>query len=548
MTAISQQRCTNKGNPMTLIATSPRVIVDAAPAEGWRLERISGPSRLYGANGLRIGPDGRIYVAQVAGSAVSAVNPDTGAIEVISPMNGKIVAPDDLAFDDEGNLYSTEITLGRVSVRTPKGDYRVLAGNMPCANPITVHQGHLYAGECRPDGRIMELDRNTGAARVILDKVPMPNAFEIGPDGLLYFPVMGTNEIWRVNPAGGTPEVVATELGVPDSVKFDSSGFIISTQVASGQVLRINPANGEKTVLAHLAPGLDNCALLDGRIFVSNISGQLTEIGRDGSLRDIAADGLQWPMGLAVNSDDLLYIADGAFAYTLQPMEQRHLAGMLFTPGYPGFNRGVCADPSGGWLVTTANGDVARYDPIAGTSDLIASGFDRLMDIGMSRHGAIVFTEYGSGRVHISDKGTIELLASGLQKPVGVAFSGDDNCYVSDVGTGSVSLITKGRSKVVLDGLQQPEGMACFGDALYIADVGTRELIELNLTNGKLAVVAHRLPIGGPPGTNRRQLGAVGNLSGPMHAFTGLATDSKGTLYLAGDAEGSVIAINRDSN
>ncbi len=106
---------------MTLIATSPRIIVDAAPAEGWRLKRISGPSRLYGANGLRIGPDGRIYVAQVAGSAVSAVNPDTGAIEVISPMNGKIVAPDDLAFDDEGNLYSTEITLGRVSVRTPKG-------------------------------------------------------------------------------------------------------------------------------------------------------------------------------------------------------------------------------------------------------------------------------------------------------------------------------------------------------------------------------------------------------------------------------------------
>ncbi len=530
---------------MTLTDTSPRIIVDAQPAEGWQLARLSGPSRLYGANGLRIGPDGRLYVAQVAGSAVSAVNPDTGAIEIVSPMNGNIVAPDDLAFDEEGNLYSTEITLGRVSVRAPNGDYRVLTDNMPCANPITLHQGHLYAGECRPDGRIMELDRNTGETRVILDNVPMPNAFEVGPDGLLYFPVMGTNEIWRVNPAGGAAEVVATELGVPDSVKFDSAGFIISTQVASGQVLRINPANGEKTVLAQLTPGLDNCALLDGRIFVSNISGQLTEIGQDGSLRDIASDGLQWPMGLAVDKDDQLYIADGAFAYTLKPGETRHLAGMLFTPGYPGFNRGVCTDPAGGWLITTANGDLARYHPDEDTSEIIASGFDRLMDVGISQHGAVVFTEYGTGRVHIYDKGTTEILTSGLQKPVGVAFADDDSCYISDIGTGSVSLITRGRSEIVLDGLQQPEGIVCFGDALYIADVGTRELIELNLNTGKQTVIAQRLPIGGPPGTDRRQLGGVGNLSGPMHAFTGLTVDRHGRLYLAGDAEGSVLTLSR---
>jgi len=30
-----------------------------------------------------------------------------------------------------------------------------------------------------------------------------------------------------------------------------------------------------------------------------------------------------------------------------------------------------------------------------------------------------------------------------------------------------------------------------------------------------------------------------------MHAFTGLAVDASGALYLAGDAEGSVIKISR---
>ena len=36
----------------------------------------------------------------------------------------------------------------------------------------------------------------------------MLNAMEVGPDGLLYFPVMGTNEIWRIDPDGGEPQRV----------------------------------------------------------------------------------------------------------------------------------------------------------------------------------------------------------------------------------------------------------------------------------------------------------------------------------------------------
>ena len=45
----------------------------------------------------------------------------------------------------------------------------------------------------------------SSAIRVILDDVMMPNAFAVGPDGQLYFPVMGANEIWRIDLAGGTP-------------------------------------------------------------------------------------------------------------------------------------------------------------------------------------------------------------------------------------------------------------------------------------------------------------------------------------------------------
>src|SRR3546814_20311818 len=80
-------------------------------------------------------------------------------------------------------MYVTEITEGRVSVRSPNGVTRVVHGDMPVANPITFHKGRLLAGECRVGGRIMELELDGGAPRVIRDHVPMPNAYEAGPDG-----------------------------------------------------------------------------------------------------------------------------------------------------------------------------------------------------------------------------------------------------------------------------------------------------------------------------------------------------------------------------
>src|ERR1700753_802224 len=221
-------------------------------AEGWRLERVTASSRLFGANGLRTGPDGRIYIAQVTGSQISALDHRTGQLGTVSAKGGAIVAPDDVAFDADGNLYATEVMDGRVSMLATAGRTRVLRDDVPSANGITVHRGRLFIGERREGGRLLEFDLGGGPPRVLLENVPSPNAMEIGPDGLLYFPVMGANEIWRIDPDGGAPQCVARDLGVPDSVKFDAHGHIVSTQVASGQVLRIDPRTGARQLLAQL--------------------------------------------------------------------------------------------------------------------------------------------------------------------------------------------------------------------------------------------------------------------------------------------------------
>src|SRR5258705_13825678 len=113
---------------------------NSTAAEGWRLERLTAPSRLFGANGLRTGPDGRVYVAQVTGSQISALDVATGRLETISAKGGVIVAPDDVAFDPRGDLYVTEVMDARVSVLGADGRTRVLRDDVPGANGITFHQ------------------------------------------------------------------------------------------------------------------------------------------------------------------------------------------------------------------------------------------------------------------------------------------------------------------------------------------------------------------------------------------------------------------------
>jgi sugar lactone lactonase YvrE len=523
-------------------------------AEGWSLQRLTPPSRLFGANGLRTGPDGRVYIAQVTGSQISALDVTTGQLDTVSAKGGDIVAPDDVAFDPSGNLYATEVMDGRVSVRDAAGRTRVLRGDVPAANGITFHRGRLFIGECRAGGRLLELDLNGGEPRVLLENAPSPNAMEVGPDGLLYFPLMGANEIWRIDPEGGTPERVAGDLGVPDAVKFDSSGCIVSTQVHSGQVLRIDPRNGECSVLANLNPGLDNLTFVGDRLFVSNFTGEITEILNGGETRTVLPGGLNWPLDLTVGGDGNLYIADGTYFYALapqrsgsSPIEPRALrtAGMLFSPGYPGFLRGVTSVGPGEFVVTTSNGQVARYRPDSNETDGLADGFDQLYGVAVAASGAVVVAELGAGRVLSIQPSGVEVLASGLSEPVGVAIAPDGSCLVSEAGAGRA--VKLGGTGPVLDGLQCPQGILALDNQVYIVDAGAKELIAFDLGTRTRRTIASELPVGAPPGVIPKPLLGMPPFSGPQGPFAGITAGQDGTLYVSADAEGSVLALRRES-
>jgi sugar lactone lactonase YvrE len=531
------------GGPTTRYAapTSPAV------AEGWRLERLTAPSRLFGANGLRTGPDGRVYIAQVTGSQISALNIDTGELDTVSAKGGDIIAPDDVAFDPSGNLFATEVMDGRVSVRDVGGTTRVLRDDVPSANGITFHRGRLFVGECREGGRLMEFDLSGGPPRILLENVPSPNAMEVGPDGLLYFPVMGANEIWRIDPDGEraqAAEVIATGLGVPDSVKFDSEGFIVSTQVASGQVLRIDPRTGEQTVLAQLSPGLDNCTIVDGRLFVSNFTGEITEVLEGGQTRTALPGALNWPLDLTVGADGRVYVADGTYFYVLASDGSLQTVGMLFSPGYPGFLRGLVSSGPGEFVVTTSGGQIARYRPGADECEYLADGFDQLYGVALVP-GGVVAVEQGTGRVlSVDDAGGVAVLASGLSEPVGVTVTPDGAILVAE--TGRVVEVRDSRTETVVDGLQRPQGILASGSQLFIVDAGEKSVVAVDRNTGTRTTIATDLPVGPPPGVAPKPLKGMPPFSGPQGPFAGIAAGPDGTLYVSVDGEGSVLALRRD--
>jgi sugar lactone lactonase YvrE len=513
-------------------------------AESWRLERITAPSRLFGANGLRTGPDGRVYIAQVTGSQISALDHRTGELGTISPKGADIVAPDDVAFDASGNLYATEVMDGRVSMRDTAGRTRVLRDDVPSANGIAFDRGRLFICECREGGRLLELDLGGGPPRVLLENLPSPNAMDFGPDGLLYFPVMGANEIWRVDPAGGEPQCVVGDLGVPDSVKFDSQGYIVSTQVASGQVLRIDPRSGERRLLAQLMPGLDNCTFVGDRVLVSNFTGEVTEISPSGQARTVLPGGLNWPLDLAVGHDGQLYIADGTYFYVTLPDGSLQTVGMLFSPGYPGFLRGVAPSGPGEFVVTTSGGQVTRYRPAASESDVLADGFDQLYGVAVHPNG-VVFAELGTGRVLSLRSGAIEVRATGLRDPVGVAIDANGGCLVAEAGAGRVVRVNGTTIDTVVANLERPQGILVRNNVLYIVDAGARQVVAFDLNTNVAQTIASGLPVGPPPGVVPKPLKGIPPFSGPQGPFAGIASAGDGTLYISADGDGSVLALRR---
>ncbi|HMZ13392.1 MAG TPA: gluconolaconase, partial [Mycobacterium sp.] len=255
--------------------------------------------------------------------------------------------------------------------------------------------------------------------------------------------------------------------------------------------------------------------------------------------------GFNWPLDLTVGDDGNLYIADGPYLHVAPGDGTVRPVGMLFTPGFPGYTRGLTASGAGEFTVTTSSGQVARYWPARGESEVIAEGFDQLYGVAAAPGGDVLFVEQGTGRVLSARSGRVEVLASGLDTPVGVAIAPDGAPLVAEAGAGRVVALRGPQPEPVVDELRCPHGICVLDGRLYVADTADKTLVEVDLETGGHRIVASGLPVGAPPGVTPKPLLGMPPFSGPQGPFTGVTAGPDGTIFVSADAEGSVLAIRR---
>ena len=174
-----------------------------------------------------------------------------------------------------------------------------------------------------------------------------------------------------------------------------------------------------------------------------------------------------------------------------------------------------------------------------------AKGLQELYGVAVGPGGAIVVAEGGAGRVLVIAGKEVKTVATGLSRPSGVAAANDGSCFVAEAGRGPRRAYQWWRQQAV-GGLKEPQGLLLDGDDLYIVDAGARELVCFSTKTRQRATVAANLPVGAPLGVIPHVLAGIpGLLPGPLTPFAGIAQSRDGTIYVAADAEGSILAFRR---
>ncbi len=512
-------------------AVEPRLI------SSWQCSRMTPASALFGANGMQFGIDGRLYIAQAMGSQVTAVDTTSGELEVIAPNGGPVTGPDDVAFDSLGNMYATEVMSARVTMRKPSGEVTVVADGLPSANGVTVFNDRLFIDEHRPKGRLFELyPHDARAPRLIAKDLDSPNALAGGPDGKLYFPLVPKGEIWRVDLETGEQELVTSGLSHPTAVKFTPSGELLSPQAGNGEVVKIDTESGVQKVVAKVRPGIDNLAIdAGGKLYLSHfVDGGVAEVAMDGSNteRVLVAPGWVGPWGVACDkASGTCFVVDGLSLAMITPDGERKAVGSPLDTSAPRFVRAIASGQPGEFLMSTARGDVLRYNFSTQTTAMLVAKQGQLKGLCATEGGGVLVVRENTRSVlAITASGEISTLVEGLNAPTDVLYW-KGKCYVSDHGEGCLLAISpEGQVSTVLDGLIDPRGIAAIDNTLYVLDRADHCVWAIDLVGGgKPIKIATHLPVGARC---------------PLDFAGGLCTDGESGLLITADGEGSILRLS----
>lgn len=258
---------------------------DASPsgpdADGARLAP-NGPlddqSAPQGTNGMAFDDEGRLWIADLHGGEILAVDPADGTVLVRFGEDRGVSSPDDLAFDGQGRLWWTDNEQGDVGrIDDPLAideTSEVVASLGPGANPIAVSDDQtVFVARTLAADELYAIDGGSGEATLVRDAPGQLNGFGFGDDGLLYAPrfVDGTGRVSAVDPVTGEATDLVGGLPLPVGVSVAPDGTLRALTVGPPTVHSVDPDDATIEVVAEL-PGevADNLAFdSDGVLWVS---------------------------------------------------------------------------------------------------------------------------------------------------------------------------------------------------------------------------------------------------------------------------------------
>lgn len=517
--------------------------------DGWRHRRLTEPRGLAGANGIRFGPDGKLYAVSALGGQVGRVDVDSGDLTIVSAPGGGIVSPDDLAFGQEGVIYVSDYMENRVCAYD-EGRIRVVAEGIRLANGICTFQDRIFVNEFRVGGRLLEVFPDGRPPIVVAENLGGPNGMTVGPDRMIYLVQVFEGDVLRIPIDGGPAERLVGDLAVPTSARVGPDGSVFVSQ-PKGEVIRVDPRSREQSMVVRTRRGIDNLDIDGaGRVFLSYYSdGAIVEVAAEDEVREVLAPGLVGPYGLAATEATVL-VADGIRLVSLRGDGVVELVSDRLDPGFPGFIQDL-APCSPDVYVSTSGGRVIRYD--YSESHVLAEGLSELKGVAVRPDGALIAAEAGEGRLLAVDGDGVAVVADGLERPVGVALADDRACFVTDEARGQLIRIPRdGSREILLDGLDHPQGLAVAGSEVYVVEAGAKRLHACPTAGGEAREIARGLPVGRTGGGVRDPLPGVREaaprrvpLGGPIGPFAGLAAGADGRLYVGGDEKGIVVVLER---
>jgi sugar lactone lactonase YvrE len=527
------------------ISSFPYSLARAQTSEQLATVEIVVPGSVIQAiEGIDIGPDGMIYGTSIHAQAVYRIDPNTGFVTVVVPS--PYGESDDVAVGPKGSpvegvLAWTAQTTGEIRIQRPGGMPEVLMSDVPRVNPIAFNkEGRLFTAQSGAgENALWELDViGNKPPRLVAKNKGRLNGFGFGPDGRLYAPHFGTNELFAIDVDTGAFEVIAEGVGTTAATKTDVNGDVWNVDYMTGDLWVTDMQSRESRIFTNFPPPIDNLTFdKNGVIYMADlaVSGITAFDPKTRESWIVTAGSFTVPLGMALTTfdgEEAVLITD-PFGYRFLDPRTGQIAR---EPEMWSVGGSSAAAANEEFIVTTyANFNAVRkIDRQTNTVTFLSRDIASPRGVVLTSNGDAIIADASSGKLLRLAGEKFEDVATGLNEPVALLLESDTSVLVTEIGSGTVSRVdlASGKRTELVSGLVNPLGIAALPDGrVVVVEPARGTVTAIDLFTGERSVLAHGLPI------------SLDHHHLPASTPLGIIVDSTGAIFVSCGGDNSIVKI-----